>query len=154
MYSSRAYSSHGGGWIRPSKILLRYNTYVKQMIISIIITKNLTILRFIQNCMIHQQLKVNIEHLLYPSQANLSHGGSWIRPSKILLRYNTYVRTNNYIDQIYSNAHIVPWSCRFWFQSLFKYTSYGSKLYHDDISQFGTFYSISIAITSIVRASG
>ena len=106
----------------------------------------LIISRFIRNCMIYQQLKVNIEHLLYPSQANLSHGRGWIRPSKILLRYNTYVRTNNYIDQIYSNAHIVPWSCRFWFQSLFKYTSYGSKLYYDDISQFGTFYSISIAI--------
>ena len=59
---------------------------------------------------------------MYTSLTNSSHGGCWIRPCKILLRYNTYVRTNNYIDQIYLNAHIIPWSC------LSKHFPYGFKL--------------------------
>ena len=75
--------------------------------------KNLIFVRFLHGC------PLNKDHLLYTSLANSSHGGSSIRPSKILLRHNTYVRTNDYINQIYLNAHIIPWSC------LSKHSPYG-----------------------------
>ena len=83
--------------------------------------KNLIFVRFLHGC------PLNKDHLLYTSLANSSHGGSWIRPCKILLRYNTYVRTNDYINQIYLNAHIIPWSC------LSKHSPYGFKLFTESL---------------------
>ena len=83
--------------------------------------KNLIFVRFLHGC------PLNKDHLWYTSLANSSHGGSSIRPSKILLRHNTYVRTNDYINQIYLNAHIIPWSC------LSKHSPYGFKLFTESL---------------------